>query len=173
MLFIIFTLLIFIILCLAIESIQSNSKDRATKKSPRYMARRPAQIYYPKLKKKEENVTSQADTTKVSSENSTIESQKASPPETTEIKPSSDFPCAPRINEFRRPRRAVPIKDMLNSKFNFRPERKQIERTPIPEHDEEVYRQTERLRIQRESSIAEERNRRWFTQKQFERYNKH
>lgn len=111
------------------------------------MARRPAQIYYPKQEQKVGNTASQAAPT---------ESFSASP-------------RIPRINEFYRPRRPVNLKDIVNSKFNYRPERKRIKRTPIPEYDEEVYREAERLRVQKESRIAEERNRRWFAQKQFER----
>jgi hypothetical protein len=150
MLFIIFALLIFIMICFIAESVPQNSRGHVNRNSPRYRARKPPQIWYPKHDKKIANTF----------------------PQTNTAEPSSDIPCAPCINEFRRPRRAVPIKDMLNSKFNFRPERKQIERTPISEHDEEVYRKAERLRIQRENLIAEERNRRYFTQKQFERYGK-
>jgi hypothetical protein len=131
------------------------------------MARRPAQIYYPKQEKKAENVPSQATIIESSPEIS-----KACASGAGIIEPTSDLPRAPRIYEFRRSRRAVHIKDIVNSKFNYAPERKQIKRTPISEHDEEAYREAERLRIQEESRIAEERNRRWFAQKQFERYGK-
>ncbi len=86
--------------------------------------------------------------------------------------PPSAPPEAFRGNEFRRPRRPVHIKDIVNSKFNSLPEWRLIERTPISEHDEEVYREAERLRILRESGVAEERNRRYRAQRQNQRYDK-
>jgi hypothetical protein len=167
MLLILLVILIFIIFCALADSASHNSRGRANQNSPKYIVRRPAQVYYPNHKKKVESVSPQVTTSAPAAE-----SQKAHDSESGVIEPISDLPRAPRINEFRRPRRAVHIKDIANSKFNYAPERKQIERTPISEHDERVYREAERLRIQRENRITEERNRRWFAQKEFERYHK-
>jgi hypothetical protein len=43
-----------------------------------------------------------------------------------------------------------------------------VERRPIPEHDEEVYREAERLRIQKLKRLAEERSQRYLAQKRYE-----
>jgi hypothetical protein len=145
-----FILLLLSILCLIAVGIFLNSKIRAAKKAPPFLPVQPAQIYYPKQEKKIVDTPAQAAT----------------------VEAPLDLPSVPFVNEFRRPRRPVHIKDIVNSKFNFSPERKRVDRTSIPEHDEAVYREAERLRILRESQIVEERNRRYLAQKQSERYHK-
>jgi hypothetical protein len=141
-----------------------------------YISGRPAEIYYPTQHKKKETVPPQA--SRVEIEQETISPtanmeeivEDSSPMRADIIERPSGLPRLLCVNEFRRPRRAVSIKDITNSKFNYKPERKQVERTLISAYDEEVYREAEKSRIRRENRLAEERNQRYLAQKQLENY---
>jgi hypothetical protein len=114
MLLILLVILIFIIFCALGEDVSQNSRGRTGRKLPQYIGRRPAQVYYPNHKKKVESVPSQVTTIAP-----IAESQEMRDSELRMVEPTSDLPRAPRINEFRRLRRAVHIKDITKSKFNY------------------------------------------------------
>jgi hypothetical protein len=157
-----------------------------------YISDRPAEIYYPSKQKKKETVPPQASKaevvkattppaltkTNIVEEIAPLEVSKAEIVE--EVAPAPEainetqvvLPRPPCVNEFRRPRRAVNFKDISNSKFNYAPERNRAKRVPIPEHDEEVYREAERLRLLKARRLAEERNQRYLAQKRYEEHSR-
>src|SRR5687768_11270697 len=127
---IIFVVVLFLILCVLVSVLP----DR---EAPRNMPARPAEIYYPNQLKKKESHPSQP--------SRLVRVEEATPPQEAITNVPPTLPRPPCINEFRRPRRAVRFQDILNSKFNYAPERNSAERVPIPQHDVEVYREAERL----------------------------
>lgn len=147
-----------------------------------FAAPRPAIIYYPNTAKSKKHLLTVQEsncdlennsTEKKSISNENIDRDKECLPEITQqTQDKKCLPNTPQENTFYRPRRSVHIKNLDFSKVNITNEGKYTLRTLISEHDEEIYWQAKMQRIEEMEKRANERNRRYFAQKESEKNNK-
>lgn len=161
------TALIIIILYLLIRGI-------AKRTAPRYMPPWPVKVYYPdpkKRKKASHSPETKSEAIKEEGKGGEAVNQNISPSGDI-LSENTSLPPKPSINEVGYPRRVINVSEIINSKFDSPTQYIYAERIPIPDHDEAVYREAERLQIMRANRIAEERNQRYLAQKRYEQYGK-